>query len=34
MEDMMISRLVQHFVQEELFWENYVEILATLSENY
>ncbi len=30
----MISRLVQHFVQDELVWENYVEILATLSENY
>ena len=30
----MISRLLQHFVQEELVWENYVEILATLSENY
>ena len=30
----MIARLVQHFVQEELVWENYVEILATLSENY
>jgi len=30
----MISRLVQHFVQEELVWENYVEILATLLENY
>ena len=30
----MISRLVQHFVKEELVWENYVEILATLSENY
>ena len=30
----MISRVVQHFVQEELVWENYVEILATLSENY
>ena len=30
----MISRLVQHFVPEELVWENYVEILATLSENY
>ena len=30
----MISRLVHHFVQEELVWENYIEILATLSENY
>ena len=30
----MISRLIQHFVQEELLWENYVEILACLSENY
>ncbi len=30
----MISQLVQHFVQEELVWENYIEILATLSENY
>ena len=30
----MISRLVQHFVQEELVLENYIEILATLSENY
>jgi len=30
----MISRLIQHFVHEELIWENYVEILATLSENY
>ena len=30
----MISRLVQHFVQEELVWENYIEILATISENY
>ena len=30
----MISRLVQHFVQEELVWEYYVDILATLSENY
>ena len=30
----MISRLVQHFVQEELVLEDYVEILATLSENY
>ena len=30
----MISRLVHHFVQEELVCENYIEILATLSENY
>ncbi len=30
----MISRIIQHFVQEELAWENYVDILATLSENY
>ena len=30
----MISRLVLHFVQEDLAWENYVDILATLSENY
>ncbi len=30
----MISRIIQHFVQEELVWENYVDILATLSENY
>jgi|GEM_PF-6710280 hypothetical protein len=30
----MISRFIQHFVQEELVWENYVEILASLSENY
>ncbi len=30
----MISRLIQHFVQEELLWEDYVEILASLSENY
>ena len=30
----MISRLVLHFVQEDLAWENYVEILATLTENY
>jgi len=30
----MISRLIQHFIHEELIWENYVEILATLSENY
>ena len=30
----MISRIIQHFVQEELAWENYVDIRATLSENY
>jgi len=30
----MISRIIQHFVQEDLAWENYVDILATLSENY
>jgi hypothetical protein len=30
----MISRFIQHFVQEELVWENYVEILASFSENY
>ena len=30
----MISRLIQHFVQEELLRENCVEILACLSENY
>ena len=30
----MISRLVLRFVQEDLAWENYVEILATLSEKY
>jgi hypothetical protein len=30
----MISRLIQHFVQEELAWENTVEILASLPENY
>ena len=30
----MISRLVQHLFQEELVLENYIEILATLSENY
>ena len=30
----MISRIIQHFVQEELAWENYVDMLATLSENY
>lgn len=30
----MISRFIQHFVEKELVWENYVEILASLSENY
>ena len=30
----MISRFIQHFVQEELVWENAIEILACLSENY
>jgi hypothetical protein len=30
----MISRFIQHFVQEELVWDNYVEILASLTENY
>ena len=29
----MISRL-QHFVAEELVWENYVDILASLADNY
>jgi hypothetical protein len=30
----MISRLIQHFVEEELVWENYVDILASLADNY
>ena len=30
----MISRFIQHFVQEELLWESAIEILASLSENY
>ncbi len=30
----MISRLLQHFVAEELVWENYVDILASLADNY
>ena len=30
----MISRFIQYFVQEELVWDNYVEILASLTENY
>jgi hypothetical protein len=34
LEGTMISRFIQHFVQEELVWENYVEILASLTENY
>jgi hypothetical protein len=34
LEDNMISRFIQHFLEEEPAWENYVEILASLSENY
>lgn len=30
----MISRLIQHFVHEELVWENFVDILASVSQNY
>ena len=30
----MISRLIQHFVQEELARENYVDSLASLSESH
>jgi hypothetical protein len=30
----MIFRLIQHFIQEELVWENTIEILASLTENY
>ena len=30
----MIFRFIQHFVEKELVWENYVETLASLSENY
>jgi hypothetical protein len=30
----MISRLIQHFVHEELVWENTIDILASLSHNY
>lgn len=30
----MYSRLVLHLVLEDLAWENYIEILATLPENY
>ena len=30
----MISRLIQHFVEEELVWENTIDILASLADNY
>ena len=30
----MISRFIQHFVAEELVWESYVVILASLVDNY
>jgi hypothetical protein len=30
----MISRFIQYFVAEELAWENYVDILASLADNY
>lgn len=30
----MISRFIQHFVEHELIWENYVDILASLADNY
>jgi len=30
----MISRLIQYFVHEELVWENFVDILASVSQNY
>lgn len=30
----MISRLIQRLIHEELAWENYVDILAGLSDNY
>jgi hypothetical protein len=30
----MISRFIQHFIEEELVWENYEDILASLADNY
>ncbi len=30
----MISRLIQYFFHEELVWENAIDILASLSQNY
>lgn len=30
----MIARLIQRFIQEELAWEHYVDILATLPDNH
>ncbi len=30
----MISRFIQHLIREELAWENYIDILAGLADNY
>jgi len=33
-EDIMISRLIQHLIDDELAWENYIDILSGLADNY
>ncbi len=30
----MISRLIQHLIDDELAWENYIDILSGLADNY
>ena len=33
-EGIMISRLIQHLIHDELAWENYIDILAGLADNF